>query len=327
MSNLDLETLFYPIQSGAIETAGKRAVFWHAKYHPLIDTMNVDCVSYWAQDAAGLSGKLLPEHEIEPESYDIALVRVPKNMVEAEYALASALKSLARDGILIAAAGNKAGGGRLVKLFEGFGLKGVQSDARNKCRLVWVVVKRFHEQAVAAAIKAGGVQNVQNHPYLTQPGVFGWDKVDKGSVLLAAQFSDQLVGKGADFGCGYGYLALHVQGAEALYAIDADSRAVDLCAKNVQCVIPVWSDILAGDQLPAGLDFIVMNPPFHEGKHVDTDIGAAFIQQAARHLKKGGVLWMVANVGLPYERVLGCEFSSVERKAQANGFKVLRAVK
>lgn len=52
-----------------------------------------------------------------------------------------------------------------------------------------------------------------------------------------------------------------------------------------------------------------------------------FIRAAHRMLRKGGALWMVANRHLPYEGVIGPLFSSVETKADAQGFKVIAARK
>ena len=53
------------------------------------------------------------------------------------------------------------------------------------------------------------------------------------------------------------------------------------------------------------LDFVVMNPPFHDGGAEDRLLGQTFIRQAAIMLRRGGLLWVVANRHLPYEAVLG----------------------
>jgi 16S rRNA (guanine1207-N2)-methyltransferase len=75
------------------------------------------------------------------------------------------------------------------------------------------------------------------------------------------------------------------------------------------------------------LDFIVMNPPFHEGKSRDTDIGADFIKTAAQALRPEGVLWMVANANLPYELTLKVQFKKADKIFEGQGFKIFRAVK
>ena len=75
------------------------------------------------------------------------------------------------------------------------------------------------------------------------------------------------------------------------------------------------------------LDFIVMNPPFHEGKKTNVEIGKAFISNAFEELKSGGILYMVANAHLPYEAVLSEKFSTIEKKFEGQGFKIFAAVK
>ena len=87
-----------------------------------------------------------------------------------------------------------------------------------------------------------------------------------------------------------------------------------------------WHDVTAG--LPARCDVIVTNPPFHaQGRADRPDIGRAFIAAAADALQAGGRLWLVANRHLPYEDALGARFASVRTVAQAQGFKVIEAIK
>src|SRR5699024_3205426 len=73
----------------------------------------------------------------------------------------------------------------------------------------------------------------------TAPGIFGWDKVDEGSRLLAttlAEHGRQLWPRPPqrvlDLGCGYGYLTVmagrHWPGVE-LVATDSHAGAVQAC--------------------------------------------------------------------------------------------------
>jgi 16S rRNA (guanine1207-N2)-methyltransferase len=87
-----------------------------------------------------------------------------------------------------------------------------------------------------------------------------------------------------------------------------------------------WADART---LPASgdLDFVVMNPPFHDGGQEDRRLGQAFVRKAAEMLRKGGVLWMVANRHLPYEADLNAAFRLLRVVAEAQGYKVFEAVK
>jgi 16S rRNA (guanine1207-N2)-methyltransferase len=68
-----------------------------------------------------------------------------------------------------------------------------------------------------------------------------------------------------------------------------------------------------------------MNPPFHQGRAADPGIGQQIIRAAAKALKKGGRLMMVANRQLPYEAILQAEFTDWQELARNSGFKVLAA--
>ena len=61
----------------------------------------------------------------------------------------------------------------------------------------------------------------------SQPGVFSWNRIDPGSALLA-QTLPALSGKGADFGCGVGYLAHTVLASPAVTHLTLRRRKVCL---------------------------------------------------------------------------------------------------
>jgi 16S rRNA (guanine1207-N2)-methyltransferase len=89
----------------------------------------------------------------------------------------------------------------------------------------------------------------------------------------------------------------------------------------------LWEDLTKPVAGLSGLDWIVMNPPFHEGKKTDSGIGADFINTAAVALRSGGTLYMVANANLPYEESIRKNFSDSKKILEGEGFKVLSAVR
>ncbi len=269
-------------------------------------------------------------------AFDCVLILMPKSRVEAEYLLARALGALKIGGVIICAAANGAGGKRLAKTLESFGLDGVRCVSKNKARAVSAELGADFDsksETILAALELGAVQDILGGKYRSQAGLFGWDKMDKGSAFLISNLPEKMSGRGADFGCGYGVLcrAVMERGGESLKSLsclDADSRAVSICAQNVSDarVSYEWCDITSGAAGLKNLDFIVMNPPFHEGKINDSAIGVSFIKCAQATLKpRGGVLYMVANAQLPYERILSDLFFRVEKLYEGGGFKVYRA--
>lgn len=85
-----------------------------------------------------------------------------------------------------------------------------------------------------------------------------------------------------------------------------------------------WHDLL-GEEVSRRYDLIVMNPPFHQRRSAEPDIGQGMIKAAAAALKPGGRLFMVANRQLPYEKTLSEVFSAQQELVRSGLFKVLSA--
>lgn len=261
-------------------------------------------------------------------SADAIMIHAPPGVLERRYALALALRALKVGGRLDVMAAKDRGGSRLRKELEGFGVEVGESAKAHHRRCV--VIRPETVIGLDAAIAAGAPRLVEGLEAWSQPGIFAWDRIDAGSLLLA-QAMPPLKGSGADLGCGYGALAtvvLKSPAVTALRLIDLDRRAIAAAKQNVADPRArfEWADArtleAAGD-----LDFVVTNPPFHDGGAEDKRLGQAFIRQAAEMLGKGGVLWLVANRHLPYEAELNAAFKRVRMAADAGGYKVFEAVK
>lgn len=338
-----LDTLFLPLQNGDVP-AGGRTLFIGACAHPALAKLSqeagsgIDAWQPFKPLAASLSGvRLLPEL---PQSgdYDLVLVSIPKQVEEAKFLIASALYALKEGGFLVLAAANDAGGNRLEKWLKEL-LFDCHALSKNKARAVWTkcparlpeTVKEWHDKGIIQKHQIG-----DGLIFSTQPGLFGWDRIDAGSKLLAAHIPTALKGAGADFGAGTGYLSYRLlqrsKTVSRLYVAEADSRSLACARLNLEavrgeCTLDfLWADLSIRADIPP-LDFILMNPPFHIGKKTDAALGQAFLDTAAGALKKGGTLYMVANAHLPYEQVLRKNFAAVCLLMEEQGFKIFKAVK
>jgi len=262
-------------------------------------------------------------------SADRALVLAPGGTLERDYVLAQALRALKPGAPLTAFAPKDKGGSRLKKALERFGCT-VAEDARRHHRFCHVQ-RPASPNGLDDAIAAGAPRVVPALGLWSQPGVFSWDRVDPGTAQLLAALPP-LAGRGADLGCGVGVLATRVLASPAVTAltcVDVDRRATACAEHNLDDprVVVRRADVRRLDGGLADLDFVVMNPPFHDGGAEDRDLGVAFVRAAARLLKKGGTCWLVANRHLPYEAALKDAFARVEVKSETGGYKIVEARK
>ena len=273
-----------------------------------------------------------PLEDVAEGSADAVMVYAPPGVLERRSVLALALKALKPGGRLDAMAPKDKGGSRLKKELQGFGVEVGESAKAHHRRCV--VIRPETLVGVDEAVAAGAPRLVEGLEAWSQPGIFAWDRIDAGSLLLA-RTAPGLKGAGADLGCGYGALAtvvLRSPAVTSLRLIDLDRRAIAAARRNIADPRATfeWADartIEAGKESGGDLDFVVTNPPFHDGGAEDKRLGQAFIRQAAAMLGKGGVLWLVANRHLPYEAELNAAFKRVRMAADAGGYKVFEAVK
>lgn len=301
------------------------------------------CWEWWAQGAAActaagyatvpdpVTGAIRADEDADDGPAAI-LVALPAQRDHALGLLAAAHEVLRPGGLLVVAGGNDSGGRRLADDL-GPHVDTLHTTAKYKSRIVW-----YRKQAGAAMPESwrdGVTPRVHpGHGLWSVPGIFSWDRIDPASALLIPHIPEDQTGVFVDAGCGYGAITLAIARrnpqAARIIAIDADARALAMCRRNVEDVPAaarietLWADFTAGKDGRIA-DFVVMNPPFHHGKHESIVLGQGFIARAAAILRPGGRLLMVANVHLPYERTLHEHFRDIDRLHETGGFKIFSA--
>jgi 16S rRNA (guanine1207-N2)-methyltransferase len=260
-------------------------------------------------------------------AFDQMTVAAPRAAVERRSVLASALRVLSPGGTLTALAPKDQGGMRIAGELTEFGCLVEETSRRHHriCR----TTRPAKPIGIDDAIAAGGWQVPPALGLWSRPGIFSWDRPDPGSVQLCAHLSG-LAGNGADLGCGVGLLAravLKSATVQRLVLVDVDRRAIQAVERNVvdPRAYSLWRDVREPYPELADLDFVVMNPPFHDGGAEDRALGQAFVRAAAAALKPRGVCWVVANRHLPYERLMTTLFADIRQVSQEDGYKIYEA--
>lgn len=283
----------------------------------------------WPEGAAQFSPLVPGSHALEDSAGTLSSLTMlaPPGTIERRAALALGLRALAPDAVMTVLAPKDKGGSRIAKELAAFGC--AVAETSRKHHRICTVKRPDKPTGLDEALAEATPRFVESIGLWSQPGVFSWNRIDPGSALLVEHLPE-LSGHGADLGCGIGYLAHGVLASakvKSLALVDIDRRAIEAARRNVDDprVTFHWAD--ARKTKLEDLTFVVMNPPFHDGGIEDKALGKSFIQTAAESLRRGGLLWLVANRHLPYEGVLEPLFKRVELKVEAGGYKIYEALK
>jgi 16S rRNA (guanine1207-N2)-methyltransferase len=260
------------------------------------------------------------------------LVLLTKHKAENRANMARAWSLLLPGGILVCCGANALGAASHEREAERvFGLAG--SLSKHQARTFWM--ERGTEAAPAECaewLEAAHPKPVEESTLVARAGCFSSDHVDKGSRLLMECLPDGVAGRVADLGAGWGYLSSEIlRRFPAVTGVDL-FEAEALALKDARTNLTAdprtafhWLDVGTGLPKCDPYDWIVSNPPFHEGRKADPAIGQGFIAAAWKAIRRRGKFVLVANRSLPYEAELRRRFREVTLLREADGFKVYLA--
>ena len=314
--------------------------FFRAEYHLGLEKFKehkLDCIQTYKPAVNTLKNQGFTVRQNPGRQYDVIFYLATRQKEENLYNIARAFSLLTKQGKLICSLENNLGAASLEKKLKE--LSGpVESFSKNRCRVFYCTKNkraRINENLRIEYLNLGFPKTVEKTNFQSKPGVFSWKKIDQGSELLSESLKSSIKGKVAEFGSGYGYisykLAEKCPKIDSLDLYEAEKVALDCCQVNLEKfskpkIKYSWTD-LVNEEIPEGYDFIVTNPPFHNGSQSEVELGKKFIRKSARALKKNGKFLMVANKFLPYERELQENFKSFHLINANSGYKVLLANK
>ncbi|MGI1677791.1 MAG: methyltransferase [Cellvibrionaceae bacterium] len=271
-------------------------------------------------------------------SFNTIIYRISKEKPLAHHCINESIKKLNTNGELILIGEKNDGFKSIVKnTCDNFGI-----EKNSKKNGSYYSAQLEKTSSTTPENIANNSLNTQDYPdlrliedngvsFYSKPGVFGWNKVDRGSKLLAeyiAHYHHQFrkASSFLDLGCGWGYLSLVTKDFETEYrcATDNNIAAVNATKKNMELnglEVDVRLDD-CGSNIERRFKLIVCNPPFHSGFGVDEELSKKFLKQTSRLLNKRGTALFVVNQFVPIERLGEKLFGKIQLVQQDQGFKI-----
>ncbi|MGD8176427.1 methyltransferase [Marinimicrobium sp. ARAG 43.8] len=174
------------------------------------------------------------------------------------------------------------------------------------------------------------IGNYDGLEFHSKPGLFGWQKIDRGSQLLWQSVKPSLNVQPPrqllDLGCGYGFLGLLTGQLpiERRVLTDNNAAALAMAQHNAQRH-GINAEIIAADcadRITETFDVVLCNPPFHQGFSVRGDLTDRFLASAREHLKRNGTAYFVVNRFIPLPQTAKRYFSHCQKLGDEDGFTV-----
>ncbi|MGB0467385.1 MAG: methyltransferase [Pontibacterium sp.] len=276
-------------------------------------------------------------HGFEDQSVDQVFYRVSKEKPVVHHVINEAFRILKTGGQLVLS-GDKGEGiksyiDKAKKLFAG------QCQANKAEADTWLAELTRPDEAGSKCLDDKDYRKLrpevadEHFEYWSKPGVYGWNKIDKGSAYLIEHLDQFLMvmpeppKQMLDLGCGYGYLSLNASEMDIpVTATDNNAAAIAACERNF-ARYPINGQVITADcarGITQKFDLILCNPPFHAGFDVETDLTDRFLKAAHDRLSDKGIACFVTNLHIPLERKAQGLFRQVEIIASNGNFKLTR---
>jgi 16S rRNA (guanine1207-N2)-methyltransferase len=288
----------------------------------------------------------------ENSGWDIAMMVIPKGRHYARSLLLASRSALKPGGTYLLAGPTRKGAKAIIKdaqrLFGNVNVVGY----KNRQRIATCIKSSGKSESIPQEFKINGVALGSNHRFeaqtkhgslqlLTHPGIFSWESLDEGTLFLLDSLQVSTGFRVWDVGCGYGVIGLSAVLAGAGEVLMTDVNLLGIKYTQINAALNSLSErvhVFPAAGLPplsetqsipphvleSKFDLIVSNPAFHQEHKVDKSMAFEIISQAPYYLAPGGLLLIVANRFLNYDRLMREHFSRVDRVAENNKFHVIQ---
>ncbi len=264
----------------------------------------------------------------------VALLGLPVSPGFAKALLSAALEALAPYGKLLVAGHRTLGGDAALRAAQTIGQPRVLSQ--DDTYIVFEIQTPLTERIPPDWTALQKPQPFEYPAYGTtytvysQPGIFSWDKLEKGAAFLIDNLEMLALPQGGvilDAGCGYGLLGQVLRAytrAQKTVWVDINRLAIMatqhglpaetvLCADLTQTTLPDYGPF----------DLIFCNPPFYDPYKDNTDFMRLFTPRVPAMLKPGGVFLVVTRAVFKFHEFMAQHFPSMEIVTEQDGFCIM----
>ncbi len=281
--------------------------------------------------------RLYPLSQLEAlhGKYDLALIRIPKNMSFFEDSLAHLSQHLHPQSKVICGSMIKHLAPASFNLLNQYIGETTTSLAFKKARLIFA---KFQREATPSLyplkvhLDPGTTQ--LNTPFIHHSNLFSREKLDIGTRFLLNSIPQGNYPTILDLGCANGVIGI------AAKKVNPDSKII-FSDESKMAVISaqinyanyysdpaefLWTNCYE-NQEPHSIDLVLCNPPFHQGNTLGTYIAKQMFEDAYRALKVGGQIRVIGNSHLQYQISLQRIFGNSQPVAKHNKFMIYDAIK
>jgi 16S rRNA (guanine1207-N2)-methyltransferase len=261
--------------------------------------------------------------------HDLVIIQFPKSKAELTFTLAMVAESLSTECLVLVVGENKSGIKSLEKLTSQQLNHCVRIDSARHCLLFAASMLPKQESFMLESwLKAYSFSiNETVIEVVALPGVFSQNGLDIGTQVLLENVPRKISGDLLDFGCGAGVIASYygkIFPNVNLHLLDVSALALYSAQETLKL------NHLTGRIFPSNslsdvqgkYDYVISNPPFHQGLKTNYQATETFLSKIKPHLKPRGQVTVVANSFLRYQAIMEEEIGRTKILAKQKGFSL-----
>jgi 16S rRNA (guanine1207-N2)-methyltransferase len=261
--------------------------------------------------------------------HDLVIIQFPKSKAELTFTLAMIASVVSKDCLVLVIGENKSGIKSLEKLTSEQLGDCAKIDAARHCLLFAANLLATQETFSLENWLKPYSFTIKNTliDVVALPGVFSQNGLDMGTQVLLENIPKKVTGKLLDFGCGAGVIASYFgklfPGID-LHLLDVSALALYSAQETLKL------NNLTGHIFPSNslsdvkdkYDFVISNPPFHQGLKTNYQATETFLSKIKPHLKPKGQVIVVANSFLRYQPIMEEAIGRTQVLAKQKGFSL-----